>query len=147
MPKASAPTAVRYILLIEDNPGDVQLLTEAFVCNHSLVAIHAVSTVREAVHWLRGEGPPVSRFPPALIVLDLILPGAPGMAALVRLKATDAWRRIPVVVLSASSREEDRSESTACGAAQFLSKPHCFAGYLQCAAELQRAMSSCSCWR
>ena len=140
MPQAAATPAAPYILLIEDHPGDVQLLTEAFATNRSEVVIHAVATVKDAVLWLRGEGPPASRRRPSLIVLDLILPGAPGTAALVRLKATDAWRTIPVVVLSASNRDEDRIECSAYGAAQFMSKPHSFAGYLQCAADLQRAM-------
>jgi CheY-like chemotaxis protein len=130
-----------YLLLIEDRPADVQLLTAALLEGASTLAVHAVATVTAAVSWLRGEGPAASRRKPALIVVDLHLHGAPGTAALIRLQATDAWKRIPVVVLTGSGDPRSREECRRLGARDYLVKPMDFAGYLLCAQELARCVA------
>lgn len=95
------------ILLIEDNPGDVRLLREAFgECgmDHRLAV---VTDGVEAMRYLRREEPYPRGFRPDLILLDLNLPRKCGREVLMEVKTDADLRRIPVVILSTSGAEAD----------------------------------------
>jgi two-component system, chemotaxis family, response regulator Rcp1 len=95
------------ILLVEDNPGDVRLtretLKDSTVRNTMSVAANGV----EAMAFLRREGKYVDAARPDLILLDLNLPKKDGREVLAEIKADERLRRIPVVVLTTSSAEQD----------------------------------------
>ncbi len=107
------------ILLVEDDPGDVVLIGEAFkdhkLDNTLLVASDGV----EALELLRS--PDVER--PDLILLDLNLPRKDGREVLGEIKADDALRSIPVVVLTTSDAEEDILRSYDLHANAYVTKP------------------------
>jgi len=95
------------ILLVEDNPGDIRLIQEAFheggVFSHLSVARDG----EQAMAYLRQEGD-YSRSPrPAFILLDLNLPRKDGREVLEEIKRDENLRQIPVVILSTSTDEED----------------------------------------
>lgn len=111
------------ILLVEDNPGDVRLtkeaLKEAKVINNLTVLKDGV----EALAFLRQEGPYAAAKRPHLILLDLNLPRKDGREVLAQIKADDALRRIPVVVLTTSEDEQDVLKSYNLHANCYVTKP------------------------
>ncbi len=111
------------ILLVEDNPGDVRLtkeaLKEAKVINNLTVLKDGV----EALAVLRQEGSYAAAKRPHLILLDLNLPRKDGREVLAQIKADDALRRIPVVVLTTSEDEQDVLKSYNLHANCYVTKP------------------------
>lgn len=111
------------ILLVEDNPGDVELtcraLEEAGVQNQ----VHVAADGAEALAFLRREGSHGSAPRPGLVLLDLNLPRVSGREVLAEMKAEPALQRIPVVVMSSSDAERDVCESYALHANCYIRKP------------------------
>jgi chemotaxis family two-component system response regulator Rcp1 len=102
-----APGRVVEILLVEDNPGDIRLTRETLkdskLLNKMSVAVDGV----EAMAFLRHEGRFIEEARPDLILLDLNLPKKSGREVLAEIKADEQLRRIPVIVLTTSSAEQD----------------------------------------
>ncbi len=111
------------ILLVEDNPGDVRLtqeiLKEAVVPNR----IHAVKTGVEALAFLKQQGPYANAPRPDLILLDLNLPKKSGHEVLDEIKADEKLKRIPVVVLTTSSADQDIARAYDAHANCYITKP------------------------
>jgi two-component system response regulator len=127
------------ILLVEDNPDDVDLTLRAFkrskIANEIIVARDGT----EALDYLFGTGSHVvreSRPAPEVVLLDLNLPKVNGLEVLRRLRADERTRRLPVVVLTSSSEESDIVRSYDLGANSFVRKPVDFAQFLEAAAQL-----------
>lgn len=95
------------VLLIEDNPGDVRLTKEALKEGRLLNNLSIVGDGMEAMLFLRRQGKYAEAAQPDLILLDLNLPKKDGREVLAEIKADPSLRRIPVVVLTTSSAEED----------------------------------------
>ena len=95
------------VLLVEDNPGDVRLTREALKEGKLLNQLTVVGDGVEALSFLRKEGVYADAPQPELILLDLNLPKKDGREVLAEIKADPNLRRIPVVVLTTSSSEED----------------------------------------
>jgi CheY-like chemotaxis protein len=95
------------VLLVEDNPGDVRLTKEALKEGKLLNQLTVVGDGVEALSLLRKEGIYTDAPQPELILLDLNLPKKDGREVLAEIKADPNLRRIPVVVLTTSSSEED----------------------------------------
>jgi CheY-like chemotaxis protein len=111
------------ILLVEDNPGDVRLTVEALrdakVRNRLHVAVDGV----EALAFLRREGKHAEAPRPDVILLDLNLPRKDGREVLAEVKADEDLRRIPVVVLTTSSSEQDIVRTYDLHANCYITKP------------------------
>jgi two-component system, chemotaxis family, response regulator Rcp1 len=111
------------ILLVEDNPGDARLMQEAFrACNGS-IRLQVASDGLEAMAFLRQEGPDVDSLLPDLILLDLNMPRMNGLQVLAEVKADEALRSIPVVVLTTSEAEADVAASYDLQVNCYLIKP------------------------
>jgi CheY-like chemotaxis protein len=95
------------VLLVEDDPGDVLLTSEAFAHHHLDVQLHVVGDGEEATRFLRRTGDFAGAPRPALILLDLNLPRRSGLEVLADLKADPDLRTIPVVVLTTSQAQQD----------------------------------------
>lgn len=115
-----------YILLVEDNPMDVELTLDAFreakLKNH----VHVARSGQEALNYLFGREPFGDRklYPlPDLILLDLKLPGIDGHEVLRQIKTTPNLKRLPVVVLTSSQEDRDLVKSYDNGANSYLVKP------------------------
>jgi two-component system, chemotaxis family, response regulator Rcp1 len=111
------------ILLVEDNPGDVELTREAFfegkIGNRLSVAKDGV----EALAILRKEGVHRNAPRPDIVLLDLNLPRKSGLEVLAELKDDPDLRAIPVVILTTSLSEEDIARSYHAHANCYISKP------------------------
>jgi two-component system response regulator len=114
------------ILLVEDNPGDVELTQIALEQSKLHVNLHVVADGEQALVRLRGGGPR-----PDLILLDLNLPGKSGPEVLAEIKADPQLRVIPVVILTSSRAEEDVLRSYRLHANCYVPKPVDFAGFAQ----------------
>jgi chemotaxis family two-component system response regulator Rcp1 len=111
------------ILLVEDSVGDARLSLEAMRDSKIRNKMHHVVDGEEAMAFLRKEGK-YSKVPrPDLILLDLNLPKKDGREVLAEIKNDDELRRIPVVVLTVSSAEEDILKSYNLHANCFITKP------------------------
>jgi CheY-like chemotaxis protein len=108
---------VQRILLVEDNPGDAQLVRMAFAEALPSARLSVASDGEAALARLREEGPP------DLLLLDLNLPRLSGHEVLESVRADAGLRRLPVVVLSSSQAESDVTRSYELGANSHVAKP------------------------
>ena len=116
----------KVILLIEDNPSDIGLTQRAFQKNAIGNRLVVVEDGQEALDYLFATGVHAGRNPaemPVLILLDLKLPRIDGLEVLRRLRADCRTRRIPVVILTSSSEEQDIAASYDLGSNSYIRKP------------------------
>jgi chemotaxis family two-component system response regulator Rcp1 len=111
------------ILLVEDNPGDVRLTTEALKEANMTNDLYVVADGVEAMSFLRREGQYIDTVRPDVILLDLNLPKKDGRQVLSEIKADEDLRRIPVVVLTTSEAEQDILTTYNLHANCYISKP------------------------
>jgi CheY-like chemotaxis protein len=107
------------VLVVEDDPGDVLLTTDALEDCHLGLSLHVVGDGEEAMRFLRDQGQPR----PTLILLDLNLPRRGGLEVLAELKTDPDLRAIPVVVLTTSQAEADIVRSYELHANAYVIKP------------------------
>ena len=112
------------ILLVDDNPDDVELTLRAFRTNNITNKIDVARDGEEALDYLLPDGdyPPG----PVLILLDINLPKVSGLEVLRQIRTDDRTRYLPVVVLSTSSEDRDIVESYHLGANSYVRKPVVF---------------------
>jgi CheY-like chemotaxis protein len=111
------------VLLVEDDPGDVLMTREAFTDYKIQNRLHVVNNGIDALAFLRHEGEYAQVPTPDLILLDLNLPRMDGREVLAAIKADEALRSIPVVVLTTSDAEEDVRSSYSLHANAYVTKP------------------------
>ena len=115
----------RRILLVDDNPHDVELALNAFQDSGDHEVLVAAGG-REALAMLRGPAPL-----PDLILLDLKMPQIDGLAVLDAVRGGDTTRAIPVVMLTTSGEDRDIRDSYAHGASAYVIKPMDFTQFRQ----------------
>lgn len=112
------------ILLVEDNPDDVELTQRAF--RRSCLGNHIISKRdgQEALDYLFGtdDGEPAGPLP-NVILLDLNMPRINGLELLQRLRSEDRTRAVPVVILTTSDEQRDVIDSYQLGANSYIRKP------------------------
>jgi len=115
------PTSVQpiTILLVEDNPGDVRLIKEVFKDGKVVNTLTVAKDGMDAMAILKDS----SKELPDLILLDLNLPRKKGLEVLDDIKRDPNLKRIPVIVLTTSSAEEDIIKSYDLYASAYLTKP------------------------
>lgn len=113
--------ADKLILLVEDNPDDVELTLRAFLTSNIGNQVHLAQDGVEALDFLLG--PPAPDRLPELVLLDLKLPRVDGLEVLRRIRAEERTRLLPVVILTSSAEEEDLTRSYALGANSYIRKP------------------------
>jgi two-component system, response regulator len=113
------------ILLVEDNPGDVELTLFSLKKNNISNPVVVIRDGQEAMDYIFFQGKYSNSTHPApgLILLDLRLPGVDGIEILKKIKKTDGVKRIPVVVLTSSKEERDVIESSKLGVNSYIRKP------------------------
>jgi len=127
------------ILLVEDNPNDVELTLHALQKNNLTNQIHVARDGAEALDFLFGTGAYASRDinqTPKLILLDLKLPKLDGKEVLRRVKSDTRTRSIPVVVLTSSGEERDIFESYQLGVNSYITKPVDFEQFTEAVRQL-----------
>lgn len=111
------------ILMVEDNPGDIRLTKEAFTEAKIRNNINVVRDSAEALDYLHRREKYENVKRPDLILLDLNLPKKHGLEVLEDIKKDPVLRRIPVVVLTSSTAEEDILTSYNLYANCYIAKP------------------------
>jgi CheY-like chemotaxis protein len=106
------------ILLVEDDPVDAELATRRLGRMPIPVEVVVAKDGVEALHLLYGGNGKL----PDLVLLDLHLPKLNGLAVLRRIRAEEATKRLPVVMLTSSSEEKDKVEAYAGGATKYITK-------------------------
>jgi two-component system, response regulator len=127
------------ILLVEDNPNDVELTLHALKKNNLANRIDIVRDGAEALEYLFGSGTDAGgdiNHKPKVILLDLKLPKVDGMEVLKRIKADERTRSIPVVVLTSSREERDIVESYRLGVNSYIAKPVDFEQFTEAVRQL-----------
>jgi two-component system response regulator len=119
------------VLLVEDDPGDVLMTTEAFAEHKVANRLSVVSDGVTALEFLRKEGEHAGAPTPDLILLDLNLPRMDGREVLAAVKADPELKQIPVVVLTTSEAEEDVLRSYALHANAYVTKPVDFERFIE----------------
>ena len=119
------------VLLVEDDPGDVVLIREAFEDNKVHNACTWSSDGVEAMAFLRNEAEHADAPRPDLVLLDLNLPRMDGREVLAEVKADPDLRTIPVVVLTTSEAEEDILRSYDLHANAYVTKPVDFERFIE----------------
>jgi CheY-like chemotaxis protein len=100
-------TAPVEILLVEDSPDDADLMVEALNAGRLNSRVTVVEDGEDAISYLRGAGDQAASASPHLILLDLHLPKMDGHEVLAAIKQDAALRRIPVVIMTSSEKEQD----------------------------------------
>ena len=127
------------ILLVEDNPNDVELALHAFRKNNLTNRIHVARDGVEAVEFLFCTGAYANRNMadhPKVVLLDLKLPRMDGLEVLRRVKSDPRTRSIPVVVVTSSREERDLVESYKLGVNSYIVKPVDFGRFTEAVGQL-----------
>ena len=122
------------ILLVEDNPDDVELTLQALEENNLANHLEVVRDGAEALDFIFATGAYSQRKignNPKVILLDLKLPKVDGLEVLKRIKADPRTQMIPVVVLTSSKEERDLVESYKLGVNSYIVKPVDFEQFVQ----------------
>lgn len=127
------------ILLVEDNPHDVELTLRAFTKHNLTNKVHVVRDGAEALDFIFAQGAYAGRkikHKPKVILLDLKLPKVDGLEVLRRVKSDEQMKVIPIVVLTSSKEERDLVESYKLGANSYITKPVDFDRFVEAIREL-----------
>lgn len=126
----------RPILLVEDNPMDVDLTRRAFqkknILNPILIARDGESALTLMTSWKEDVDQPI------MILLDLKLPKVGGLEVLAHLKSHPELRRIPVIVLTSSSNSGDIAQAYDLGVNSYIVKPVDFVQFMNVADQINQ---------
>ena len=111
------------VLVVEDNPDNVTIIKRAMRKSEVKCELYFARDGEEALDFLHREGEFEDVPRPDLILLDLNLPKINGLEVLAKVKEDERLRRIPVIVLTISEREEDMVKAYDSGAASYMTKP------------------------
>ena len=132
---------VTTLLLADDDPDDRLLVKDALQETRWRADLHMVEDGVELMDYLCRRGryvDPGEAPPPSLILLDLRMPRKSGHQALKEIKEDPDLRRIPVVILTTSSQEQDISRSYGLGVNSFITKPSSFGALVETMSVLER---------
>lgn len=136
MPAAHLHKTIQ-LLIIEDNPGDVRLLEEAFRELRADVNIHVAKDGAEGLAMVLHSPHPKGQWRPDLILLDLNLPKVSGHDVLVRIKSNPKTCRIPIIILTSSRAESDVRRAYESHANAYLKKPSTLDGLMATAQDIK----------
>ncbi len=111
--------------MVEDNSDDVELTLRSFQKNNFTVLVDIARDGADALAQLGLSDQALAHRPssPCLLLLDLNLPKVPGFEILKRVRANDALKLMPVVILTSSNAEKDRLHAETLGANLYICKP------------------------
>lgn len=126
------------ILLVEDNPDDLELALRALAKTQLANEVVVARDGEEALHYLLREGDFAQRSPgnPAVVLLDLKLPKIDGLQVLERIRANPDLGSIPVVMLTSSKLESDLTRAYNQGVNAYVVKPMDFRDFIEAVREL-----------
>jgi two-component system response regulator len=129
----------KVILLVDDDPNDVELTLRAFRSSPLGNQIVVARDGLEALDYLCGTGAHAGRDPahqPQVVLLDLNLPAIGGLEVLRRIRADDRFRRLPIVILTSSNEDRDKLAGYGLGANSYVRKPVDFRQFSEAVTQL-----------
>ncbi len=130
----------KFILLVEDNPDDVELTLRALRKNNVENGVEVVRDGAEALDFLFGAGAYANRdtgILPVVVLLDLKMPKIDGLEVLRRLRSDKRTKLLPVVILTSSDEEQDIVQGYNLGANSYVRKPVDFAKFCEAVRQLK----------
>jgi CheY-like chemotaxis protein len=125
------------VLLVEDNPKDVQLIEDAFETVSDDIRVHAVADGAEALAFLSDRRADRTQPFPDLLLLDLNVPRVHGFEVLEELREDSTLAALPVIVLTCSDDRTDIAESYELCANAYLTKPDNHTGFVSLARAIE----------
>lgn len=120
---------IRPILLVEDNPMDVDLTLEAFREQGIPNPVAVCRDGEEALQYLADHSSVLDAGLPALVLLDLRLPKIDGIEVLRHVRSDEVWKQVPVIVLTTSRETGDIATAYRLGVNSYIVKPVDFAAF------------------
>jgi chemotaxis family two-component system response regulator Rcp1 len=133
------------ILLVDDNPADLDLTIDALAQSQWPSHVNTVFDGAEAIAYLRRQGKFAGASRPHLVLLDLNLPRKDGRSVLAEVKSDRTLCRIPVVIFSTSQATKDIERSYELGANSYVSKPPTLAEWVFAVKMLKDFWIGCAC--
>lgn len=127
----------RPILLVEDNPMDVDLTFEAFREHGVANPIVVCRDGAEALQYIAEHGVATDAMLPTLVLLDLRLPKADGIDVLRKARTHEVWKQIPIVVLTTSRENQDVEAAYRLGVNSYIVKPVDFSEFTEVVKRIQ----------
>lgn len=135
------PTRKAHILVVEDNPGDVDLLRMALETAEVDCTLTIIEDGGDAIAFLLGQETYQNAPVPDLAILDLNVPKSDGLEILEAMRAAPRSAHVVVAVLSSSSSPRERARIDACGVALYLTKPSDLDEYLRIGSRLKELLA------
>jgi two-component system response regulator len=132
--------SVRTVLLVEDNPTDVFVIKEVMRRTGLNVRLHVLTNGEEALRYLDRFTGTVSPDCPSLIILDLNLPRVTGIEILRRLRGSEPSDQTPVIIVTSSTAERDRTAVQKLGADGYFQKPNDLSAYIELGKLVKRVL-------
>jgi len=129
-----------HILLVEDSLHDIEITRRAFSKGPVKVELAVARRGQDALDYLNHRGkfhPPDTSPRPALVLLDMNLPGMSGLEVLGQIKNAPHLKSIPVIILTVSERREDITRSYELGANTYIQKPVEFSAFMRSVKSIQ----------
>ena len=111
------------ILLMEDDPGDVELILEALRGSRVALSVERVGDGEEGMRYLRRQGEHAAAPRPDLILLDLNMPRMDGISLIKEVRSNPATKFLPMVLLTTESHEDKKASGREAGATGWIVKP------------------------
>jgi len=129
---------LKKILLVEDNPNDIELALEALEENNLANRVVVLNDGVELMEYLTYEGPYIKREKeyPAVILLDIKMPRMDGLEVLQKIKSNPTLKSIPVVMLTSSREEPDLKKCYELGVNAYVVKPVSFDDFFNAVKQL-----------
>ncbi len=129
----------KIILLVEDNPDDIELTMRALKANNITNEVVVATDGAEALDYIFIKGKYAERDPdvqPAVVLLDIKLPKVSGLEVLQKIRANEKTKVLPVVILTSSREEQDLMNGYKLGCNSYVRKPVEFDGFVKAVKEL-----------
>lgn len=121
----------RPILVVEDNPMDLDFLLQAFEEHGALNPLEICRDGEEALRFIEAHPSPDDRNLPLLVLLDLRLPKVDGIDVLRQARSHEVWKKIPFVVVTTSREDLDISRAYELGVNSYIVKPVDFTAFAE----------------
>ena len=129
--------SVRPILLIEDNPMDVDLTTQAFHDHNIVNPLIVCRDGEEALRYMADHATAADSRLPILVLLDLRLPKVDGLEVLHHMRQHPVWQQVPIVMLTTSRQNSDVESAYRSGVNSYIVKPVDFAAFAEVARNIK----------
>ena len=126
------------ILMAEDSPDDILITRRAWKKGNIRNPLHVVKDGEEAIDFIYKKGRHTKAPKPSLMLLDLKMPKMDGFEVLSQLKSDNKYKKMPILVLTSSDRDQDVDRAYELGCNSYICKPVNFENFIKVVIEIQQ---------